>query len=169
MLPNGFFSSIDDVGFIDMADINEVRRITSYVTINGKIYLIPYIDVDLIRIDRYFRFQPFDPDVLWRQYEKIDTNEKQFKFLVLLYPTVENVKIKKEIEKAFKRLQRASVNNLYKKGEFDLLVKYLSYNFATKKILENLVAVAERDSKPEIKAYTLIALQAYKTKTEKNI
>ena len=87
--------------------------------------------------------------------------------MILLYPTVENAEIKKDIEKTFKRLQRASVNGLYKKGEFELLVRYLSYNLSTKKMLENLVAASERDSKPEIKAYALIALQAYETKTEK--
>lgn len=119
------------------------------------------------KLDRYFRFLPFNPDVIWRQYEKINTNERLFRFLILLYPTVENAEIKKDIEKTFKRLQRASVNGLYKKGEFELLVRYLSYNLSTKKILENLVAASERDSKPEIKAYALIALQAYETKTEK--
>ena len=53
--------------------------------------------------------------------------------MILLYPTVENAEIKKDIEKIFKRLQRASVNGLYKKGEFKLLVRYLSYNLSTKK------------------------------------
>jgi|GEM_PF-3403651 len=167
MLPNGFFSSIDCVGFVNMDNIKEAHRIVSYLTVNGKMYLIPYIDVNLDKLDRYFRFLPFNPDVIWRQYEKINTNERLFKFLILSYPTVENAEIKKDIEKTFKRLQRASVNSLYKKGEFELLVRYLSYNLSTKKMLENLVAVSERDSKPEIKAYALIALQAYETKTEK--
>ena len=150
-----------------MNDIKESHRIMSYLTVNGKSYLIPYIDVQLDKLDRYFRFLPFNPDVIWRQYEKINTNERLFRFLILLYPTVENAEIKKDIEKTFKRLQRASVNGLYKKGEFKLLVRYLSYNLSTKKILENLVAASERDGKPEIKAYALIALQAYETKTEK--
>ena len=167
MLPNGFFSSISCVGHVNMNDIKESHRIVSYLTVNGKSYLIPYIDVQLDKLDRYFRFLPFNPDVIWRQYEKINTNERLFRFLILLYPTVENAEIKKDIEKTFKRLQRASVNGLYKKGEFELLVRYLSYNLSTKKMLENLVAASERDSKPEIKAYALIALQAYETKTEK--
>ena len=167
MLPNGFFSSISCVGHVNMNDIKESHRIVSYLTVNGKSYLIPYIDVQLDKLDRYFRFLPFNPDVIWKQYEKINTNERLFRFLILLYPTVENAEIKKDIEKIFKRLQRASVNGLYKKGEFKLLVRYLSYNLSTKKMLENLVAASERDSKPEIKAYALIALQAYETKTEK--
>lgn len=167
MLPNGFFSSISCVGHVNMNDIKESHRIVSCLTVNGKSYLIPYIDVQLDKLDRYFRFLPFNPDVIWRQYEKINTNERLFRFLILLYPTVENAEIKKDIEKTFKHLQRASVNGLYKKGEFKLLVRYLSYNLSTKKILENLVAASERDSKPEIKAYALIALQAYETKTEK--
>ena len=167
MLPNGFFSSISCVGHVNMNDIKESHRIMSYLTVNGKSYLIPYIDVQLDKLDRYFRFLPFNPDVIWRQYEKINTNERLFRFLILLYPTVENAEIKKDIEKTFKRLQRASVNGLYKKGEFKLLVRYLSYNLSTKKILENLVAASERDGKPEITAYALIALQAYETKTEK--
>lgn len=167
MLPNGFFSSISCVGRVNMNDIKEAHRIVSYLTVNGKAYLIPYIDVNLDKLDRYFRFLPFDPDVIWRQYEKINTNERLFKFLILSYPTVENAEIKKDIEKIFKRLQRASVNSLYKKCEFELLVRYLSYNLATKKMLENLVAASERDGKPEIKAYALIALQTYEIKTEK--
>lgn len=167
MLPNGFFSSIGCVGRVNMNDIKEAHRIVSYLTVNGKSYLIPYIDVQLDKLDRYFRFLPFNPDVIWRQYEKINTNERLFRFLILLYPTIENAEIKKDIEKTFKHLQRASVNGLYKKGEFKLLVRYLSYNLSTKKMLENLVAASERDGKPEIKAYALIALQAYETKTEK--
>lgn len=115
---------------IYMNDIKESHRIVSYLTVNGKSYLIPYIDVQLDKLDRYFRFLPFNPDVIWRQYEKINTNERLFRFLILLYPTVENAEIKKDIEKTFKRLQRASVNGLYKKGEFELLVRYLSYNLS---------------------------------------
>ena len=163
-LPNGFFSSIDYVGRID---VDKFLRIDSCAIINGKKYLIPYIGTDYYKLDRYFRFLPFDPDIVWRLYEKIDGNERLFTFLILLYPTVDNTGIKRDIEKTFKHLQRASVNNLYKKGEFDLLTKYLSYNLSTKKMLENLIAAAERDDKPEIKAYALIALQTYKTKVKK--
>ena len=43
MLPNGFFSSISCVGHVNMNDIKESHRIVSYLTVNGKSYLIPYV------------------------------------------------------------------------------------------------------------------------------
>lgn len=164
MLPRGLFNAIG-------AGNNSVKKISTKLTVDGKDYLIPFAGGQLSKWDEYFKMIPFDEDIIWHLYQDIDDREPEFirRFLIELYPTVDNPKVKTEIGKKLRAFQRsifkmclsntdASGQKINDDSNDQLLLKYLSYNLCTESALKTLANDADKLGKVDIKAYVLQAI-----------
>lgn len=164
MLPRGLFNAIG-------AGNNSVKKISTKLTVDGKDYLIPFAGRQLSKWDEYFKMIPFDEDIIWHLYQDIDDREPEFirRFLIELYPTVDNPKVKTEIGKKLRAFQRsifkmclsntdASGQKINDDSNDQLLLKYLSYNLCTESALKTLANDADKLGKVDIKAYVLQAI-----------
>lgn len=164
MLPRGLFHAIG-------AGNNSVKKISTKLTVDGKDYLIPFAGGHLSKWDEYFKMIPFDEDIIWHLYQDIDDREPELirRFLIELYPTIDNPKVKAEIGKKLRSFQRsifkmclsntdASGNKINDNSNDKLLLKYLSYNLCTENALKTLANDANKLGKVDIKAYALQAI-----------
>ena len=164
MLPRGLFHAIG-------AGNNSVKKISTKLTVDGKDYLIPFAGGHLSKWDEYFKMIPFDEDIIWHLYQDIDDREPELirRFLIELYPTIDNPKVKEEIGKKLRSFQRsifkmclsntdASGNKINDNSNDKLLLKYLSYNLCTENALKTLANDANKLGKVDIKAYALQAI-----------
>ena len=164
MLPRGLFHAIGAVN-------NSVKKISTKLTVDGKDYLIPFAGGHLSKWDEYFKMIPFDEDIIWHLYQDIDDREPELirRFLIELYPTIDNPKVKAEIGKKLRSFQRsifkmclsntdASGNKINDNSNDKLLLKYLSYNLCTENALKTLANDANKLGKVDIKAYALQAI-----------
>lgn len=164
MLPRGLFNAIG-------AGNNSVKKISTKLTVDGKDYLIPFAGGYLSKWDEYFKMIPFDEDIIWHLYQDIDDREPELirRFLIELYPTIDNPKVKAEIGKKLRSFQRsifkmclsntdASGNKINDNSNDKLLLKYLSYNLCTENALKTLANDANKLGKVDIKAYALQAI-----------
>ena len=164
MLPRNLFSAIGRGN-------DSTNRLSTKLTVDGKDYLIPFAGVNLSKWDEYFKMIPFDEDIIWHLYQDIDCSEPSFirKFLIELYPTINNPKVKAEIGKKLRSLQRSIFRMcLYKtknsgikeddKSNDQLLITYLSYNLCTESALKTLANDADKLCRTDIKAYALQAI-----------
>ena len=165
MLPRGLFHAIG-------AGNNSVKKISTKLTVDGKDYLIPFAGGHLSKWDEYFKMIPFDEDIIWHLYQDIDDREPELirRFLIELYPTIDNPKVKAEIGKKLRSFQRsifkmclsntdASGNKINDNSNDKLLLKYLSYNLCTENALKTLANDANKLGKVDIKAYALQAIR----------
>ena len=145
------------------------KRISTKLTVDGKDYLIPFADGRLSKWDEYFKMIPFDEDIIWHLYQDIGEPELIRRFLIELYPTIDNQKVKAEIGKKLRSFQRsifkiclsdtdASGNKIDDDSNDKLLLKYLSYNLCTESALKTLANDADKLGKVDIKAYALQAI-----------
>ena len=150
MLPQGLFNAIG-------AGNNSVKKISTKLTVDGKDYLIPFAGGRLSKWDEYFKMIPFDEDIIWNFYQDIDDREPELirKFLIELYPTIDNPKVKTEIGKKLRSFQRsifkmclsntdAFGNKINDNSNDQLLLKYLSYNLCTENALKTLANDANK-------------------------
>lgn len=164
MLPRNLFEAIG-------AGNNSVKKISTKLTVNGKDYLIPFAGASLSKWDEYFKMIPFNEDIIWHLYQDIDDREPSLlrKFLIELYPTIDNPKVKTEIGKKLRSFQRsifkmclsdtdASGNKINDNSNDQLLLKYLSYNLCTENALKTLAKDASKLGKVDINAYALQAI-----------
>ena len=164
MLPRGLFHAIG-------AGNNSVKKISTKLTVDGKDYLIPFAGGHLSKWDEYFKMIPFDEDIIWHLYQDIDDREPELirRFLIELYPTIDNPKVKEEIGKKLRSFQRsifkmclsntdASGNKINDNSNDKLLLTYLSYNLCTENALKTLANDANKLGKVDIKAYALQAI-----------
>ena len=164
MLPRGLFHAIG-------AGNNSVKKISTKLTVDGKDYLIPFAGGHLSKWDEYFKMIPFDEDIIWHLYQDIDDREPELirRFLIELYPTIDNPKVKEEIGKKLRSFQRsifkmclsntdASGNKINDNSNDKLLLKYLSYNLCTENALKTLANDANKLGKVDIRAYALQAI-----------
>lgn len=164
MLPHDLFDAIGTGN-------NSFKRISTKLTVDGKDYLIPFAGGQLSKWDEYFKMIPFDEDIIWHLYQDIDDREQEFirRFLIELYPTVDNPKVKTEIGKKLRGFQRsifkiclsdtdASGKKINDGSNDQLLLKYLSYNLCTESALKTLAKDADKLGKVDIKAYALQAI-----------
>ena len=164
MLPRGLFHAIG-------AGNNSVKKISTKLTVDGKDYLIPFAGGHLSKWDEYFKMIPFDEDIIWHLYQDIDDREPELirRFLIELYPTIDNPKVKEEIGKKLRSFQRsifkmclsntdASGNKINDNSNDKLLLKYLSYNLFTENALKTLANDANKLGKVDIRAYALQAI-----------
>ena len=164
MLPQGLFNAIG-------AGNNSVKKISTKLTVDGKDYLIPFAGGRLSKWDEYFKMIPFDEDIIWNFYQDIDDREPELirKFLIELYPTIDNPKVKTEIGKKLRAFQRsifkmclsdtdASGNKINDNSNDQLLLKYLSYNLCTENALKTLANDANKLGEVNINAYALQAI-----------
>ena len=164
MLPRGLFHAIG-------AGNNSVKKISTKLTVDGKDYLIPFAGGHLSKWDEYFKMIPFDEDIIWHLYQDIDDREPELirRFLIELYPTIDNPKLKEEIVKNMRSFKRsifkmclsntdASGNKINDNSNDKLLLKYLSYNLCTENALKTLANDANKLGKVDIKAYALQAI-----------
>lgn len=164
MLPRGLFHAIG-------AGNNSAKKISTKLTVDGKDYLIPFAGGHLSKWDEYFKMIPFDEDIIWHLYQDIDDREPELirRFLIELYPTIDNPKVKAEIGKKLRSFQRsifkmclsntdASGNKINDNSNDKLLLKYLSYNLCTENALKTLANDANKLGKVDIKAYALQAI-----------
>lgn len=163
-LPRGLFDAIGTGN-------NSVKRMSTKLTVDGKDYLIPFAGGRLSKWDEYFKMIPFNEDIIWHLYQDIDDREPSFlrKFLIELYPTIDNPKVKTEIGKKLRSFQRsifkmclsdtdASGNKINDNSNDQLLLKYLSYNLCTENALKTLAKDASKLGKVDINAYALQAI-----------
>lgn len=161
MLPHDLFDAIGTGN-------NSIKRISTKLTVDGKDYLIPFAGGQLSKWDEYFKMIPFDEDIIWHLYQDIDDREPELirRFLIELYPTVDNPKVKTEIGKKLRGFQRsifkiclsdtdASGQKINDDSNDQLLLKYLSYNLCTESALKTLANDADKLGKVDIKAYAL--------------
>lgn len=164
MLPQGLFNAIG-------AGNNSVKKISTKLTVDGKDYLIPFAGGRLSKWDEYFKMIPFDEDIIWNFYQDIDDREPELirKFLIELYPTIDNPKVKTEIGKKLRSFQRsifkmclsntdAFGNKINDNSNDQLLLKYLSYNLCTENALKTLANDANKLGEVNINAYALQAI-----------
>lgn len=164
MLPPDLFDAIGTGN-------NSIKRISTKLTVDGKDYLIPFAGGQLSKWDEYFKMIPFDEDIIWHLYQDIDDREPELirRFLIELYPTVDNPKVKTEIGKKLRGFQRsifkiclsdtdASGQKINDDSNDQLLLKYLSYNLCTESALKTLANDADKLGKVDIKAYALQAI-----------
>lgn len=164
MLPHNLFDAIGTGN-------NSFKRISTKLTVDGKDYLIPFAGGQLSKWDEYFKMIPFNEDIIWHLYQDIDDREPSFirKFLIELYPTIDNPKVKTEIGKKLRSFQRsifkmclsdtdASGNKINDNSNDKLLLKYLSYNLCTENVLKTLAKDASKLGKVDINAYALQAI-----------
>lgn len=164
MLPHDLFDAIGTGN-------NSIKRISTKLTVDGKDYLIPFAGGQLSKWDEYFKMIPFDEDIIWHLYQDIDDREPELirRFLIELYPTVDNPKVKTEIGKKLRGFQRsifkiclsdtdASGQKINDDSNDQLLLKYLSYNLCTESALKTLANDADKLGKVDIKAYALQAI-----------
>ena len=166
MLPRNLFDAIGTGN-------NAAKKISTKLTVNGKDYLIPFAGArtNLSKWDEYFQMIPFDEDIIWHLYQDIDDSEPSLirKFLIELYPTIDNPKVKTAIGKKLRSFQRSifkmclsktntSGSEVDDKSNDQLLAKYLSYNLCTESALKALANDADRLGKVDIKAYALQAI-----------
>ena len=164
MLPRGLFDAIGTGN-------NSVKRMSTKLTVDGKDYLIPFAGGRLSKWDEYFKMIPFNEDIIWHLYQDIDDREPSLlrKFLIELYPTIDNPKVKTEIGKKLRSFQRsifkmclsdtdASGNKINDNSNDQLLLKYLSYNLCTENALKTLAKDASKLGKVDINAYALQAI-----------
>lgn len=164
MLPRGLFDAIGTGN-------NSVKRMSTKLTVDGKDYLIPFAGGRLSKWDEYFKMIPFNEDIIWHLYQDIDDREPSLlrKFLIELYPTIDNLKVKTEIGKKLRSFQRsifkmclsdtdASGNKINDNSNDQLLLKYLSYNLCTENALKTLAKDASKLGKVDINAYALQAI-----------
>lgn len=164
MLPHNLFDAIGTGN-------NSFKRISTKLTVDGKDYLIPFAGGQLSKWDEYFKMIPFNEDIIWHLYQDIDDREPSFirKFLIELYPTIDNPKVKTEIGKKLRSFQRsifkmclsdtdASGNKINDNSNDKLLLKYLSYNLCTENALKTLAKDASKLGKVDINAYALQAI-----------
>lgn len=164
MLPHNLFDAIGTGN-------NSFKRISTKLTVDGKDYLIPFAGGKLSKWDEYFKMIPFDEDIIWNFYQDIDDREPDLirRFLIELYPTIDNQKVKTEIGKKLRAFQRsifkmclsdtdASGNKINDNSNDKLLLKYLSYNLCTENALKTLANNANKLGKVDIKAYVLQAI-----------
>lgn len=161
MLPRNLFDAIG-------TNSSSAKRISTKLTVNGKDYLIPFAGGRLSKWDEYFKMIPFDEDIIWNFYQDIDDRKPELirRFLIELYPTIDNPKVKTEIGKKLRSFQRsifkmclsdtdAFGNKINDNSNDQLLLKYLSYNLCTESALKTLVNNADKLGKVDIKAYAL--------------
>ena len=164
MLPHDLFDAIGTGN-------NSIKRISTKLTVDGKDDLIPFAGGQLSKWDEYFKMIPFDEDIIWHLYQDIDDREPELirRFLIELYPTVDNPKVKTEIGKKLRGFQRsifkiclsdtdASGQKINDDSNDQLLLKYLSYNLCTESALKTLANDADKLGKVDIKAYALQAI-----------
>lgn len=164
MLPRNLFSAIG-------RDNDSSKRISTKLTVDGKDYIIPFVGVNLSKWDEYLKMIPFSEDVIWNIYHNIDDMEPSLfrKFLIELYPTIDNPNVKTEIGKKLRSLQRSifkmclpkatkTYGSEEDKSNDQLLITYLSYNLCTESALKALANDADKFYRTDIKAYALQAI-----------
>lgn len=163
-LPYDIFNAIDSY----KADMT---RVDTYVTIDDEMYIIPYVSADSSYLDSCFKIFPFDKaadgEKLWLQCDKISDTTRRRNFLILIYPLIKDKDVKEKIRKRLKEKQRYSVKRMYETGDYERLVKFLSFDVCTENTLQYLIREANKDGKIDIQSYALEALQRLPKKSKK--
>lgn len=163
-LPYGIFNAISSC----QADMT---RVDTYVTIDDEMYVIPYVSADSSYLDSCFKIFPFDKAVdgekLWLQCDKISDTTRRRNFLILIYPLIKDEETKEKIRKRLKEKQRYSVKRMYETGDYERLIKFLSFDVCTENTLQYLIKEANKDGKIDIQSYALEALQRLPKKSKK--